>query len=187
MRAELKGCLALAYACIGDRRSLSLAEEVLLESRSLEARGLALCARAVFASVTSNADVGSVVDALLSSARTSGNVDALVCAYRAHPELLSVVARDADTWPWLRTVFDAAHDTALGATWQSRSGGAATLTPREAEVHALLAQGLRNREIAERLFLSEGTVKVHVHRVLEKLDVRTRTAAARLFISQQPR
>jgi LuxR family transcriptional regulator, maltose regulon positive regulatory protein len=187
MRAELKGCQALAYACTGDKRSAVLAGEVLVESRSLEARGLALCARAVFSSVTSDEDVETVVAIAISSARLSGNIDALVCAYRAHPELLSVVANDADLWPWLRSVFEAAHDSDLGDTWRSKSGGAATLTPREAEVHALLAQGLRNREIAERLFLTEGTVKVHVHRVLEKLGVRTRTAAARLFISQQAR
>jgi DNA-binding NarL/FixJ family response regulator len=45
------------------------------------------------------------------------------------------------------------------------------LTPRELEIVRMLADGLRNRAIAEKLFISEGTVKVHLHRIYEKLDV----------------
>jgi DNA-binding NarL/FixJ family response regulator len=42
----------------------------------------------------------------------------------------------------------------------------------------LIAEGLTNRSIAERLFISEATVKVHVQRIFEKLGVRSRTEAA---------
>ena len=52
------------------------------------------------------------------------------------------------------------------------------LTPREVEVLRLLAQGLTNREIAARLIVSVGTVKVHVERILAKLGVSDRTQAA---------
>ena len=52
-----------------------------------------------------------------------------------------------------------------------------TLTPREVEVLALVAQGLRNREIALALTLSEETVQVHVRNILSKLDVKDRTGA----------
>jgi DNA-binding NarL/FixJ family response regulator len=52
------------------------------------------------------------------------------------------------------------------------------LTPREREVLALLATGLSNAEIAERLFISASTAKVHVQHILKKLGVKTRLQAA---------
>ena len=50
------------------------------------------------------------------------------------------------------------------------------LTPREIEIVRLAAQGLRNQAIADRLHISEGTVKVHLHNVYEKLGVDGRVA-----------
>lgn len=55
------------------------------------------------------------------------------------------------------------------------------LTPREREILALLAEGLRDREIAALLVLSEATVHVHVKHLLRKLGVRNRTTAAAHF------
>src|SRR5690349_12975415 len=54
----------------------------------------------------------------------------------------------------------------------------AELSDREREVLSLLADGLRNREIAERLIISEATVKTHVRHILEKLRFRNRAEAA---------
>jgi DNA-binding NarL/FixJ family response regulator len=52
------------------------------------------------------------------------------------------------------------------------------LTIREVEVLRLVAAGSTNREIAERLYLSEGTVKNHISRILSRLGLRDRTQAA---------
>ena len=51
------------------------------------------------------------------------------------------------------------------------------LSKREMEVLQLMAEGLSNQEIAERLFVSLNTVKTHSSKVLEKLDVKRRTQA----------
>jgi len=52
----------------------------------------------------------------------------------------------------------------------------ALLTKREVEIVRMVARGLRNKAIADQLFISEGTVKVHVHNIYEKLGVDGRAA-----------
>lgn len=56
------------------------------------------------------------------------------------------------------------------------------LTQREREVLALVVAGMNNREIASKLFLSQGTVRLHVSNVLRKLEAPNRTAAAMLAV-----
>ena len=53
------------------------------------------------------------------------------------------------------------------------------LSPRELEVLALVADGFSNKEIGERLFVTEQTVKFHLANVFRKLGARNRTEAAR--------
>jgi DNA-binding NarL/FixJ family response regulator len=62
---------------------------------------------------------------------------------------------------------------------EGRTAGApGDLTPREREVWALVASGLTNPQIAERLDLSDNTVKFHVQHLFSKLGVKNRTEAA---------
>jgi DNA-binding NarL/FixJ family response regulator len=68
------------------------------------------------------------------------------------------------------------HIGALAADRERSTRG--RLTAREAEIVALIDQGLSNREIAERLCIEVPTVKNHVHSILGKLNVRRRGAAA---------
>ena len=51
------------------------------------------------------------------------------------------------------------------------------ITPRELQILELIAAGMSNREIAEKLFVSENTVKTHSSRLFDKLDARRRTQA----------
>jgi two-component system, NarL family, response regulator LiaR len=59
------------------------------------------------------------------------------------------------------------------------------LTSRELEVLALMAQGLNNREIGEKLFISAATVKNHVSNILDKLGTTSRTQAVALAVENK--
>jgi DNA-binding NarL/FixJ family response regulator len=59
------------------------------------------------------------------------------------------------------------------------------LTERELEVLKLVAQGLNNREIAKRLFISENTVKNHVRNILEKLQLHSRMEAVMYAVREK--
>jgi DNA-binding CsgD family transcriptional regulator len=55
------------------------------------------------------------------------------------------------------------------------------LTPAERRIAELVAQGMRNREIGEALFMSVGTVEAHLTRIYRKLGIRSRSELARLI------
>jgi len=74
----------------------------------------------------------------------------------------------------------------LFADVESGLNEAADLTPREREILELIGQGLTNQEIADRLVIEVGTVKNHVHSILQKLDVgNRRDAAAHLALIEE--
>jgi DNA-binding NarL/FixJ family response regulator len=81
----------------------------------------------------------------------------------------SVAAGEVAAAPWLASLAQTIHAPAGKAREQS------PISVRELEVMTLLAEGLTNRQIAERLGIQEQTVKNHVTRTMEKLGVRNRT------------
>jgi two-component system nitrate/nitrite response regulator NarL len=87
-------------------------------------------------------------------------------------ECLNTVAAGA------RAIDPALMDRALDLAMTGGSDPLAKLAPREREIAELVAKGLRNREIAERLTMSEGTVKVYLHGIYQKVGVENRTALA---------
>ena len=72
----------------------------------------------------------------------------------------------------------------LAAAFRVESGDTVALTDREIEVLRLVADGLTNSEVAERLFLSDKTVKSHVSHILIKLRLSHRTQAAVFAVRQ---
>lgn len=61
----------------------------------------------------------------------------------------------------------------------------AVLTDREREIISLVSEGLPNKAIARRLNVSQGTIKVHLHHIYQKLEINNRTVLAALVISQR--
>ena len=116
--------------------------------------------------LTSYAD-GELIEQTL----TAGAISYLLKDSR--PEALVQAVRDARDG---RGTIDASVMPSVMSRQQDEAG--AGLTPREREVLALLAAGLSNNEIAEKLTLAVGTVRLHVSNILTKLDAPNRTSAA---------
>jgi NarL family two-component system response regulator LiaR len=101
---------------------------------------------------------------LLKNASADELADAIRAAHAGRPTLAPEAAE--------ALIHAATHPPALGQD----------LTPREREVLALMVEGLRNAEIAERLTVSPSTVKFHVSRILSKLGVSSRTEAVAMAL-----
>lgn len=87
--------------------------------------------------------------------------------------------------------WDSAATTEIRAAFEHHSTesnpekSANELTQREQEILALIVDGKTNQEIAQELYIAPGTVRVHVHAILQKLDVRDRTQAAVIAIQKK--
>jgi DNA-binding NarL/FixJ family response regulator len=97
-----------------------------------------------------------------------------ICGYGTHETSVDQL---------VRVIEHAAGDPTLGTISAPPSGTAwAVLTTREREILAIAGEGLTNKEIARRLHIELPTVKSHMHNILEKLHVRSRTEAAALAL-----
>jgi ATP/maltotriose-dependent transcriptional regulator MalT len=180
MVGEYIATRALAAVVAGDDATgVSMAESALELTAAVETQVLAVSAQAV-ADVMAGRPYGA--QAAMDAASRLDTWDPLVCALRAWPPLLVALAETDQNLPRLRRILRESRDHDLAVTADIFLGDLrrvrATLSRREHEVWQLLRQGLTNKQIAQALFISESTAKVHVRHILEKLDARTRTEAA---------
>jgi DNA-binding CsgD family transcriptional regulator len=183
MRGEVLASRALALATVGRLDDASHAARLAEEATSgIEAQTLVRCIACVSAVKTRRSGMSDLAESMIGHAYEAGAVDPVVTTYRANPDVLSVLLATPTTTE--RTVFllaragDDVLAEQLGASSVERLDPASQLSKREREVCELVRLGFTNAEIAKRLFISEGTVKVHVHHVFDKLGIRSRTALA---------
>jgi DNA-binding NarL/FixJ family response regulator len=172
---------ALALATMARTgEAMSLAQRAIRGTRGVEAAALYDAVRAVCAIKVRAPDMMEQCDLLLRRALDLGAPDLVVTAYRANPALLSILLASADLRDRALFLVRRARDDelleALGLSAASIVDPVATLSARETEVYALVCEGLSNAEIGRKLFIAESTVKAHVHRLLGKLGVHSRTA-----------
>jgi DNA-binding NarL/FixJ family response regulator len=184
-RGEFLGWRALLTATAGDPRKASpTAKDACLASRDLGTKALARAAEAI---VALREEQHERAIAHLQVVVETGIWDPVVIAVRAMPTLGDFIARQAQWRSWFQQLLAASGDASIAASLGLKIPRAAkaraTLSPRESEVHELLAQGLTNEEIAKLLYISLSTTKVHVKHIYEKLGVRSRLEAARALSS----
>jgi len=185
MNAEYLAYEALSHACLGDcgAARATAAKARGMHAKSVEAASLAACAEAISSIAANLPDASRKVLDAYSVIHSTGCLDALVTVARAYPAFLEMLLNDTGAAETSRRVFAQSNDFRLAAEFgleveSTLLGPRGLLTPREAEVAGMIAQGLTNQEIAERLFISVSTVKVHVRHIMTKLDARTRSEVA---------
>jgi PAS domain S-box-containing protein len=138
--------------------------------------------------VTDRHEARAALDAALEAARrrevAGAGLSAVALRDVARPlaRLRQALEALADAGEALRRLADVEAALASATSLAQAAGEAeprpAGLTSRQAEILRLLREGLSNREIAARLSVGEGTVKLHVSALLKRMGVRNRTAAA---------
>jgi len=103
----------------------------------------------------------------------------------------SIISKDIGPQLLLEILRQVAHNhrlspykLELAQEMTNKSKGTQALTDRERQIMRLVSEGLSNKEIARRLNITDGTIKVHLHHIFQKLEVSNRTVLATLAISQ---
>jgi two-component system nitrate/nitrite response regulator NarL len=96
-------------------------------------------------------------------------------------QALRRVARGQKLFPLASSDQGAFREQTAGVTEKSLTA----LTERERQIMRLVSEGLSNKEIGRRLHIADGTIKVHLHHIFQKLEISNRTVLAALVISQK--
>lgn len=144
-------------------------------------RDLGLGARVIM--ITTSEDEQDLVAALRAGAKGYLLKDAP--AEQIIDGIRAVCAGESLLSPALTSTLLAEFSALVGG--ETREDPRPPLTEREREVLGVLGEGLTNKEIAARLFISENTVKNHVHNLLEKLGLHSRTEAALFAVRREQR
>jgi DNA-binding NarL/FixJ family response regulator len=181
LRGEFLGWQALFSCALGEVDvALELASDAESTSRGYEVAALSSVTRAIASLRGANAES---CESYIAAAIATGAWDPILIAVRAATDLGRKIAAQRSNANWLRRILVQSSDASLASLLGLRVPRAAKpkqkLTPRETEVHELLASGLTNEEIAKSLFISVSTTKVHVKHIYDKLGVRSRLEAAR--------
>ena len=183
LKAEFLATQAAALACVGEPdEALELCLRAEKLSSWLEPRLLSRWGRVLAAFATGSNDAGKQARAACRATLAEGGVDVLVFAQRAYPPLLGALAGDESLRTDLAVALQRANDHEQARTYalirDRQRAISDILTPRELDVYEMLAKGRSNRQIAQALYISELTAKVHVRNILRKLELRTRTEVA---------
>jgi ATP/maltotriose-dependent transcriptional regulator MalT len=172
MHADYAATHGLALACAGRvseaNEALAKAEE---HSTIPEVVALIACSRAVLA-LRDGSSTGEAAQALEQPLALM-MFESIVIACRGYPDMVDAVKATGHHLP--QRLVDAMSPR---PSLSEKERLLASLTPRERDVLELLTRGFTNREIAATLVIAEVTAKVHVHRIIQKLGVRSRTEAA---------
>ena len=145
----------------------TLIEVLTLKARALHARGSAT-------------EALKTLEECLSLAENNGYIRVFLDAGQSMQDLLIsyLCIPNAPHKVYAQTLIDAfTSSPRIASTADPKAGQVEPLTTREHDILRLMAAGLSNRQIAEKLVLAQGTVKFYVHAVLKKLQVHSRTQA----------